>query len=90
MQHHDPLIHVWDSRCAVARWVQTERGTILGQHGFTVQVATNWEQLEEEARDAVFATGGAPTISGISPCPPELAAQAQYTEDTDDAQPNSP
>lgn len=60
-------IAVADGRAAVARVDETQ----------TVY-ARNWQDLEDEAVEAVEAQGGHVALSGIYECPPELAERAAW------------
>jgi hypothetical protein len=77
----EPLyaISVWNCRAAVCRRADLAPGT------WTYQEATNWEDLEEEAIALVEAAGGAVNMSGLYPCPLNLAEKAIFQEDMDPA-----
>ncbi|WP_119069164.1 hypothetical protein [Aggregatilinea lenta] len=72
-QDRSVFILVQQGRAIVARYRQgDERGT------YTVQLASNWPALEPDALDAVEAAGGAWWVDDFYPCPPALAARAQF------------
>lgn len=58
------------------------RATVSRQHprgnGFDLEAAANWEDLEDEAAQAVLQAGGGINLSSLYPCPPELAERAQW------------
>lgn len=68
------VVSVWDGRAAVCRLVQ------LGPDLVTYQAAENWEALEDEAIQAVYAAGGSINWSGLYPCPQDLAARATFVD----------
>ena len=65
------LISVANTRATVSR--QHPRG-----NGFDLEPAANWEDLEDEAVQAVLQAGGGINLSGLYPCPPELAERATW------------
>lgn len=65
-------ISVWDCRVKVVRRVD-HSPTCWGY-----QDASNWEELEEQAREEVEAFGGAINISGLYPCSIQLFEQAKF------------
>jgi hypothetical protein len=67
------IINVKSSRYIVSRFVQT------AAYAFQVQPAANWEDLEDQARQAVEDLVGAATTD-YYPCPDELAGQAIWPE----------
>ena len=69
------IIDVRNMRCIVSRRLDSDDGT------FTYDPCANWQQLEALAADAVRAAGGAPNLSALYHCPPELAALALWAED---------
>lgn len=71
MYHGQVFIDVWDCKARVARYEQTE-------DGIAWYYATNWEDLEAAAAEAVDAAGGWLTMSGHYPCPEELAERATW------------
>jgi transcriptional regulator with XRE-family HTH domain len=66
------IVYVWDCRAAVARQVDGTGG------GFSYQRAANWEELEDDAIQAIQQAGGAVNISGHYRCPAELAKRARW------------
>ena len=58
------------------------RATVSRQHprsdGYDLEAAANWESLEDEAVQAVLQAGGGINLSGLYPCPPELAERARW------------
>ena len=62
--------------------VANTRATVSRQHprgnGFDLEAAANWEDLEDEAVQAVLLSGGGINLSGLYPCPPELAERATW------------
>ena len=62
--------------------VANTRATVSRQHprggGFQVEAAANWEDLEDEAVQAVLQAGGGVNLSGLYPCPPDLAERARW------------
>jgi len=67
-------IKVWNCRAAISRRVDLANG------GWTYEAAENWEDLEAAAIEAIEAAGGAVNMSGLYPCPPELAERACWKE----------
>ena len=65
------LISVANMRSVVSR--QHPRGS-----GFDLEPAANWEDLEDEAAQAVLQVGGGINLSGLYPCPPDLAERARW------------
>jgi len=65
-------INVWNCRAQVCAWVRDEHG------GWYLEPAANWEELEDEAADAVYEQGGGINLSGQYYCPPELASKGQW------------
>ena len=65
------LISVANMRSVVSR--QHPRGS-----GFDLEAAANWEDLEDEAVQAVLQAGGGVNLSGLYPCPPDLAQRARW------------
>lgn len=65
------LISVANMRSVVSR--QHPRG-----NGFDLEAAANWEDLEDEAVQAVLQAGGGVNLSGLYPCPPDLAERARW------------
>ncbi len=63
------VINVWNCRAAVSRY-----------QGNRLVSADNWEELEEEATEALEALGGAINWSGQYPCPLELAKRGKWDE----------
>ncbi|NPV08058.1 MAG: hypothetical protein HPY83_08860 [Anaerolineae bacterium] len=63
------VINVWNCRAAVGRW----EGNVLKE-------ALNWEELEEEAIEAIEELGGAVNMSSLYPCPAELAERGVWDE----------
>jgi len=68
------VISVSNCRAQVCACIPNERG-------WTLVPAENWEELEEEAIEAVEAQGGAINISGFYHCPAELADKAVFNVD---------
>lgn len=64
------VISVADGRATVGRWQPDPTG------GATFQAARNWRELEAAAAGAVEDAGGAQNLSGLYPCPADLAARA--------------
>ena len=62
--------------------VANTRATVSRQHprgnGFDLEPAANWEGLEDEAVQAVLQAGGGINLSGLYPCPPDLAERARW------------
>ena len=58
------------------------RATVSRQHprgnGYDLEAAANWEDLEDEAVQAVLLSGGGINLSGLYPCPPDLAERARW------------
>jgi hypothetical protein len=69
------FIHVRLGRCAVARLVQ------VAPYEYVIQRATNWHDLEREARAAVEEQVGAIVEDGMVRCPDDLAAKATWPGD---------
>ena len=69
------LINVWNVRAFVARREWSE-----GDKGYVVVPASNAEELEQDAIEAIEAQGGARNISGQYDCPSALAARAIWQE----------
>lgn len=67
------LISVANMRATVSRQEPTRTGYVL-------EAATNWEDLEDEAGQAVLQVGGGINLSGLYPCPDELAARAKWRQ----------
>ena len=65
------LISVANLRSVVSR--QHPRG-----NGYDLEPAANWEDLEDEAAQAVLQAGGGVNLSGLYPCPPDLAERALW------------
>lgn len=66
------VINVWNGRAGVARY------EAVGEYAWTYRVASNWEALEDEAMEAVYAQGGAANLSGLYFCPASLASKAYW------------
>jgi len=66
------VISVWNCRATVSRRVDLDGGA------WTYESASNWEELENEAIDAVENQGGAVNISSIYPCPIALGDKAKF------------
>jgi hypothetical protein len=62
-------INVWNCRAMLSRW-----------EGHRLVAATNWEEIEDDAVQAVESLGGAVNMSGIYPCPVELAMKGVWEE----------
>jgi len=60
-------IDVWNCRARLSRW-----------QGDTLLEAENWRELEDEAIEAIEAFGGAVNLSGLYPCPAELAEKGVW------------
>jgi hypothetical protein len=69
------FIDVFNACARVARYVTLPDGSI------TWEYAMNWEELEEDAIDAVEDAGGWVTGSGHYPCPSALIARAVWPDD---------
>ncbi len=67
-------IRVWNCRAAVCRWAPS------GANSQRCEMASNWEQLEKQALQALECQGGAMNLSGLYFCPPQLAEQAEFGE----------
>jgi len=67
-------ISVWNCRAAVSRIVNHGNGT------WSYVEADNWEELEDDAIEAVEDFGGAINVSGQYPCPSELAERGVWSE----------
>ena len=72
--HNRTIILVRGGRCFVARYRQT------APYRFEVEPAINWQDLEDNARQAVEDLAGAPADDHY-PCPHELAARAEWADD---------
>jgi len=68
--HNEVFIYVFDRRARVVRYQDVGRGAV------TVRVASNWEELEDEAVEVVEAQGGALTMTGYYRCDANLAGRA--------------
>lgn len=77
LAHHHVIINVWNCRAAVARYVNDPPGATWTART-TVEEASNWENLEDEAIEAVEEQGGWVTASGHYKCPPDLAHKATF------------
>jgi hypothetical protein len=78
MAHHEEIfISVHRGRAFVSRYVSESDGS------FSWESAVNATELEQAAMRAIIAQGGTSSSSGTFPCPPELAAQAQWPSDTE-------
>jgi hypothetical protein len=76
MAHHEEvIISIHRGRAFISRYVSEGNGS------FTWESALNAAELEYDAMKAVHAQGGARTSTGTFPCPPELAAQARWSEE---------
>lgn len=71
----EPYIEVWNGRVVVGLSVRTDKE-------YTVKRATNWHDLEGEARD-LLKSMETPAGATVFPCPPHLANRATFTEDSD-------
>lgn len=69
------FIDVRNARAVVSR----QRGQ--SDSAWTLAPCANWEGLEALARAEVERQCGGVTLSGLYPCPPELAALALWPED---------
>lgn len=69
------IIDVRNTRCYIARKRE------LSTTDFTYEPCANWQQLEALASEAVEAAGGGVTLSGLYPCPRDLATLALWAED---------
>ncbi len=67
------VIDVRDCVAYVSRWERVGAA-------FQLVEASNWNELDDAAADEVSAVGGYVTMSGIYPCTPQLAAQAQWSD----------
>jgi hypothetical protein len=70
----DIFIDVRNTRAYVSR----KRGT---DSNWTHEPCANWESLEDMAAKAVSEAGGHTTMSGIYPCPEQMAKLALWPED---------
>lgn len=68
------MISIWNCRAHVSRQKQIKPGQ------FTIEVAANWEELEDEAIEVIHEQGAAINISGQCWITPELAAKAVWEE----------
>ncbi|MBC7233112.1 MAG: hypothetical protein H5T68_07740 [Chloroflexi bacterium] len=66
------VIDVWNCRAVVSKRKD------LGPNEWTYEPATNWEDLEPDAIEAVEAQGGAINISGLYHCPLGLLERAIF------------
>jgi hypothetical protein len=71
-EHNRIFILVEGRRCIVARYQQT------ATYEYAVEYASNWPDLEAEAKQAVEDQVGAITEDGHFPCPEALAARAVW------------
>jgi hypothetical protein len=62
-------------RAFISRYVSESDGS------FSWESAVNATELEQAAMRAITAQGGSSSSSGTFPCPPELAAQARWSEE---------
>ncbi len=69
------VISVWNCRAVVSKRVIHEGGT------WSYLEADNWEELEDEAIEAVEDFGGAINVSGLYPCPLDLAEKGRWIEE---------
>lgn len=67
------VINVWSMRAAVSKWFFSQ---VDG--GYSLEQASNWQELEQEAIDAIDEQGGSVNISGQYRCPVELAEKAVF------------
>jgi len=67
----DYVINVSNCRAAVSR-------KELTASGYRIRHADNWQDLERAAQKAIEKQGGAINISGIYPCPDNLARRATF------------
>lgn len=62
--------------------VSNTRATVSRQHprgdDFDLEAAANWEDLEDDAVQAVLQVGGGINLSGLYPCPPDLAERTTW------------
>jgi hypothetical protein len=65
------IISVRDGRALVCRYTGTPEE-------ISMEAAENWQELQEEAQEAVEAQGGAMNSSGHYGCPEELAEKARF------------
>jgi len=65
------VISVSNCRCQVGRWLS--QGRVL-----SFQPASNWQELEADAQQAVEQAGGAINLSGVYDCPGTLAQRAVW------------
>lgn len=70
-----PVISVANGRATVGRWQPDPTG------GASFQAARNWYELEARAAEGVEDAGGAQNLSGLYPCPADLAARAIWHHD---------
>ncbi len=76
LQRSQPYIEIWDGRAMVMRMFDAANVCRMEE-------ATNWRELEEEARAAIKLIET--PIGGVFyPCPPELAEKAQFVRDLDE------
>jgi len=62
---------VWNCRAAVSQYVRNDGG-------ISVQEASNWQDLEDQAEQEVYDQGGAVNLSGHYPCSRNLASKATF------------
>jgi len=67
-------IHVYNCRAVVVRRVELYAGS------FQYEPAANWEELEEDAIEAVEAQGGALNWSGLYYCPSRIIQRAEWPQ----------
>jgi len=71
----EPYIEVWNGRVVIGLQVRTDSE-------YTVKRATNWRDLEPEAR-GLLKNMETPAGATVFPCPPDLARRAAFTDDAD-------
>jgi hypothetical protein len=72
-RNHDsqPYIELWNGRAVIRR-------TLVSTEGYTIERATNWRELEDDAHEALKLVDR-PVIAVTYPCPPRLAALARFS-----------
>lgn len=74
-RYGETYINIWDCRATLARDIPTkERGVTTSEY------CTNADEIYEQILEEIDRQGGAINMSGRMPCPPELAALAQWGE----------
>jgi len=66
------VIEVWNCRATVSRWARLPNDDLI------LEPATNADDLEAEAHQAVLDQGGGVNLSGMYECPDDLATRAVW------------